>query len=86
MLEIKFINDLSFKGIHDLIMDSGASTVSFIEEGEKDVDLQYLLEIALLIKQYNPDLYLEFRTKNSEPRFIQTSSHIKFPFDEVIMF
>ena len=77
MLEIKFVNDLSFKCIHDLIMDTGVSAVSFIAEGENDVDLQYLLETASLIKEYNPDLFVEFRI-GEESTCIQSSPHVPF--------
>ena len=65
-------------------MDTGVTAINFIIEGENDVDVQYLLEIALLIKEYNPTLFVSFKTEEEYPSFIQPSLHTPFPFDEVI--
>lgn len=63
-LRIKFVNDITFKYIHDLIMEYNPEDVFFIESYD-DVDLNYMYKIAHLINTYNPELPLlyvsEFR-------------------------
>lgn len=63
-LRIKFVNDLTFKYIHDLIMEHNPEEVFFIESYD-DVDLNYMYKIAHLLSTYNPELSLfyvsEFR-------------------------
>ena len=60
-LEIKFVNDLDFKHIHDLIMEHNPEQLCLYETGD-DVDLDKLFTIAHIIQESNPNLYLIYKT------------------------
>lgn len=63
MLEIKFINDLSFKYIHDLIMDHNPSIVRFIEL-EDVQNVEHIFEIAHILDLYNyKSEYVTYRSE-----------------------
>lgn len=63
ILEIKFINDLSFKYIHDLIMDYNPSIIRFIEL-EDVQNVEHIFEIAHILDLYNyKSEYVTYRSE-----------------------
>ena len=52
ILEIKFINDLTFKYVHDLIVDHNPSIIRFIEL-EDIQNVEHIFEIAHILDLFN---------------------------------
>ena len=62
MLHINFINDLTLKTIHDLLIDCETNELTLQEELDFAVDLNYLFELAHYLKELNPDLIITYKT------------------------
>lgn len=58
-LEINFSNNLTFKEIHDLIMETKPTKIDFVESHD-DVDLNYMFYIAHLLNNYLPEMGLVY--------------------------
>lgn len=63
MLNINFINDLTFKTIHDLLMDCKTEELTLQEELDCSVDLDYMFTLAHYLKELNPNLYITYKTE-----------------------
>ena len=62
MLNINFINDLTFKTIHDLLMDCETEELTLQEELDGIVDLDYMFTLAHYLKEINPKLHITYKT------------------------
>ena len=86
-LEIKFINDLTFKYIHDLIMEHNSHDICFHEDFD-DVDLDHMFSIAHYIQLLSPDIHITYETFRDEYPLDELSSELalrEIPFDCVIL-
>ena len=63
MLNINFINDLTFKTIHDLLMDCETEELTLQEELDGVVDLDYMFTLAHYLKEINPNLHITYKTE-----------------------
>lgn len=63
MLNINFINDLTFKTIHDLLMDCETEELTLQEELDCSVDLDYMFTLAHYLKEINPNLHITYKTE-----------------------
>jgi hypothetical protein len=63
MLNINFINDLTFKTIHDLLMDCETEELTLQEELDDVVDLDYMFTLAHYLKEINPKLHITYKTE-----------------------
>ena len=63
MLNINFINDLTLKIIHDLLIDCETRELTLQEEMDGSVDLDYMFTLAHYLKEINPDLYITYKTE-----------------------
>jgi hypothetical protein len=63
MLNINFINDLTFKTIHDLLMDCETEELTLQEELDCSVDLDYMFTLAHYLKELNPYLHITYKTE-----------------------
>ena len=85
MLEIKFTNDLTFKYVHDLIMDHNPSRIRFIELPDIE-NVEHIFIIAHLLDLYN--YKTEYVTYRSELPTLELSAETFFlgvPFDKVYL-
>lgn len=63
ILEIKFTNDLTFKYVHDLIVDHNPSIVRFIEL-EDIQNVEHIFEIAHILDLFNyKSEYITYRSE-----------------------
>ena len=87
-LRIKFVNDITFKYIHDLIMEVQPMSIEFIEE-YNDIDLNYMFHIAHLLNTYLPEMGLKYISPlRDEYPINELSPEFAFrdiPFEEVII-
>ena len=63
MLHINFINDLTLKTIHDLLMDCETEELTLQEELDGAVDLDYMFTLAHYLKEINPKLHITYKTE-----------------------
>lgn len=63
MLNINFINDLTLKTIHDLLIDCETEELTLQEELDCSVDLDYMFTLAHYLKEINPKLHITYKTK-----------------------
>ena len=63
MLNINFINDLTLKTIHDLLMDCETEELTLQEELDCAVDLDYMFTLAHYLKEINPKLHITYKTE-----------------------
>lgn len=63
MLNINFINDLTLKTIHDLLMDCETEELTLQEELDGAVDLDYMFTLAHYLKELNPYLHITYKTE-----------------------
>lgn len=63
MLNINFINDLTLKTIHDLLMDCETEELILQEELDGSVDLDYMFTLAHYLKEINPKLHITYKTE-----------------------
>ena len=63
MLNINFINDLTLKTIHDLLMDCETEELTLQEELDDAVDLDYMFTLAHYLKEINPNLHITYKTE-----------------------
>lgn len=63
MLNINFVNDLTLKTIHDLLIDCETEELTLQEELDFAVDLDYLFELAHYLKELNPNLIITYKTE-----------------------
>ena len=62
ILEIKFTNDLTFKYVHDLIMEHNPDLIQFIEL-EDIQNIEHIFEIAHILDLFNyKSEYITYRT------------------------
>lgn len=71
-LDIKFVNDLNFKYLHDLIIDTEPVSITFYEDYD-DVDVNALFYIAHLLHNYLPEIELRYHCEWRE----------KYPIDDL---
>lgn len=86
-LNIKFVNDLDFKFIHDLIMEHNIYEVCFQEDYD-DIDLDHMFTIAHLIQLLSPDIHLTYDTFRTEYPLDNLSVELslrEIPFDCVVL-
>lgn len=86
-LEIKFVNDLDFKYIHDLIMEHKSYDICFHEDFD-DVDLDHMFSIAHYIQLLSPDIHITYNTFRDEYPLDELSPELalrEIPFDCVIL-
>ena len=63
MLNINFINDLTLKTIHDLLIDCETRELTLQEEMDGAVDLDHMFTLAHYLKEINPNLYITYKTE-----------------------
>ena len=86
-LEIKFVNDLDFKYIHDLIMEHNSHEICFNEDFD-DIDLDRMFSIAHYIQLLSPDIHITYNTFRNEYPLDELSPELalrEIPFDCVIL-
>lgn len=86
MLNINFINDLTFKTIHDLIMDCETEELTLQEELDCAVDLDYMFTLAHYLKEINPYLHITYKTEREYYPFDDISIELQLrpiPFDVI---
>lgn len=86
-LSIKFVNDLDFKFIHDLIMEHNTYDICFHEDFD-DIDLNHMFTIAHYIQLLSPDIHITYDTFRTEYPLDELSPEIslrEIPFDCVIL-
>lgn len=76
-LQIKFVNDLSFKYIHDLIMEHTPNQIVF-EETYDDIDVNQLFHYAHLLNTYTPEIELIYTTYREEYPLNDLSAEFAF--------
>ena len=84
MLNINFINDLTLKTIHDLLMDCETEELTLQEELDCSVDLDYMFTLAHYLKELNPKLHITYKTERDvyPLDFICTDLQLRpIPFD-----
>ena len=69
MLNINFINDLTLKTIHDLLMDCETEELTLQEELDGAVDLDYMFTLAHYLKEINPNLHITYKTEREHYPF-----------------
>ena len=87
ILEIKYINDLTFKYVHDLIMDNEGCEIEFIEIDD-GVNPEVLFTICNLLQYYGQDKFskIKFTTYRNFLPIDELSPDLFFrgiPFDEL---
>ena len=88
MLNVNFINDLTLKTIHDLLMDCETEKLTLQEELDGAVDLDYMLTLAHCLKELNPNLHITYKTERSAYPLDDLSTEMAFrdvPFDVIIL-
>jgi hypothetical protein len=88
MLHINFINDLTLKTIHDLLMDCETEKLTLQEELDGAVDLDYMFTLAHRLKELNPNLHITYKTERSVYPLDNLSAEMAFrdvPFDVIIL-
>ena len=86
MLNINFINDLTLKIIHDLLMDCETKELTLQEELDGAVDLDYMFTLAHYLKEINPKLHITYKTEREIFPFDFISVELQLrpiPFDVV---
>ena len=86
MLNIKFINDLTLKTIHDLLMDCETEELTLQEKLDNTVDLNHMFTLAHYLKELNPDLHITYKTEMEYYPFDFISVELQLrpiPFDVV---
>lgn len=86
MLHINFINDLTLKTIHDLLMDYETEELTLQEELDNTVDLNYMFTLAHYLKELNPGLNITYKTGRDEFPFDLLSVELQLrpiPFDVI---
>ena len=86
MLNINFINDLTLKTIHDLLMDCETKELTLQEELDGAVDLDYMFTLAHYLKEINPKLHITYKTEREIFPFDFISVELQLrpiPFDVV---
>ena len=63
MININFINDLTLKTIHDLLVDCETEELTLQEELDGAVDLDYMFTLAHYLKEINPNLHITYKTE-----------------------
>lgn len=88
MLNINFVNDLTLKTIHDLLIDCEAKKLTLQEELDDVVDLDYMFTLAHYLKELNPNLHITYKTERSVYPLDDLSAEMAFrdvPFDVIIL-
>ena len=86
MLNINFINDLTLKTIHDLLMDCETEELTLQEELDGVVDLDYMFTLAHYLKELNPYLHIIYKTEREYYPFDFVSVDLQLrpiPFDDI---
>ena len=86
MLNINFINDLTLKTIHDLLMDCETEELTLQEELDDVVDLDYMFTLAHYLKEINPKLHITYKTERDIFPFDFISAELQLrliPFDVI---
>lgn len=88
MLNINFINDLTLKTIHDLLMDCETEELTLQEELDGVVDINYLFAIAHYLMILNPNLKITYLTEREEYPLNELDPELSFreiPFETIIL-
>lgn len=88
MLHINFINDLTLKTIHDLLMDCETEELTLQEELDGVVDINYLFAIAHYLMILNPNLKITYLTEREEYPLNELDPELSFreiPFETIIL-
>lgn len=88
MLNINFINNLTLKTIHDLLMDCETEELTLQEELDGAVDLDYMFTLAHYLKEINPNLHITYKTEREIFPFDFISVDLQLrsiPFDVIIL-
>ena len=88
MLHINFINDLTLKTIHDLLMDCETEELTLQEELDEVVDINYLFAIAHYLMILNPNLKITYLTEREEYPLNELDPELSFreiPFETIIL-
>ena len=86
MLNINFINDLTLKTIHDLLMDCETEELTLQEELDDVVDLDYMFTLAHYLKEINHNLHITYKTERESFPFDFISVELQLrpiPFDVI---
>lgn len=86
MLNINFINDLTLKTIHDLLIDCETEELTLQEELDCSVDLDYMFTLAHYLKELNPYLHITYKTERDYYPFDFISVDLQLrpiPFDNI---
>ena len=84
-LYIKFVNDITFKWLHDLIMEHSPKKIVF-EESFDDIDLNQLYYYAHLLNYYAPEIELIYYTYREKYPITELSTEFALrdvPFNKV---
>lgn len=85
MLEIKFTNDLSFKYVHDLIMDYNPTRIKFIELPDiENVENIFIIADLLDLFNYKVD-YVTYRTELPTTELSAETFFRGVPFDKIYL-
>lgn len=88
MINVNFINDLTFKMIHDLITDYEDNEITLQEELDGAVDINYLFTIAHYLMEINPDLKITYQTDREDYPLDELDVELslrEIPFEIVIL-
>ena len=88
MLHINFVNDLTFKTICDLITYCETNEITFQEELDGAVDINYLFAIAHYLMVLNPNLKITYLTEREEYPLNELDPELSFreiPFETIIL-
>ena len=84
-LHIKFVNDITFKWLHDLIMEYNPKEIVF-EESFDDIDLNQLYYYGHLLNYYAPEIELIYYTYREKYPITELSAEFALrdiPFNKV---
>ena len=85
MLKIKFTNDITFKYVHDLIMDHNPSRIQFIELPDIE-NVENVFIIAHLLELYNYKVdYITYRTELPTSELTMETFLRGIPFDKIYL-
>jgi hypothetical protein len=88
MLNINFINDLTLKTIHDLLMDCETEELTLQEELDDSVDVNHLFAIAHYLITLNPNLKITYLTEREEYPLDELNAEFSFreiPFETIVL-
>lgn len=88
MININFVNNLTFKMIHDLIIDYEDNEIILQEELDGAVDINYLFTMAHYLMEINPDLKITYQTNREDYPLDELDVELslrEIPFETIIL-